>query len=320
MMGPMPFVFRPMLATPADALPAAGEWAAEIKWDGVRCAAVLEAGRCTLWSRNGNDITDGYPELAELAAAVDRPLVLDGEIVATDDTGRPSFERLQQRMHVRAPDAVARLRSDIPVAFLAFDLLAVDGQERYDRAWHERRAELESLAISGAHWSTPPAAVGDGVAALVALTHDHALEGFVAKRVDARYEPGRRSPAWCKVKHFRSQEFVVGGWEPGTGGRAGTIGSLLLGVHTDAGLRFVGGVGTGFTNEMLAALLDALERIERPTSPFTAGVVPRGARFVEPIVVVDVRFVQWTTTGAIRAPSFRGVRPDIDPTTVVRLD
>jgi bifunctional non-homologous end joining protein LigD len=151
------------------------------------------------------------------------------------------------------------------------------------------------------------------------MTRDQGLEGVVLKRVDSRYEPGRRSPAWRKLKHFVSQDFVVGGFEPGAGRRADSIGSLLLGVHDPDGLVFAGAVGSGLTDAMLPILLAALSRIERATSPFVRGSPPRAARFVEPVIVVEVRFANWTSAGVIRAPSYRGIRPDIDPASVVRL-
>ncbi len=308
-----------MLAATADAVPD-GEWAVEVKWDGVRAAAVIADGRLRLISRNCRDITEGYPELAGLRAVAPRT-VLDGEIVATDDRGLPSFERLQQRMHVRDPAAVARLAASVPVAFLAFDLLQFDGRDCCDEPWSIRRQRLTGLEIgaTNGNWQVPPAAIGDDGRRLFDHTVAAGLEGVVAKRVDARYEPGRRSPSWRKIKHFTSQEFVVGGYELGSGARSGRLGSLLLGVHNDAGdLEFCGGVGTGFTNEMIDILTEALTRIERSTSPFV-GPVPSGARFVEPVIVVDVRFIQWTEGGAVRAPSFRGVRPDIDPAHVQRI-
>jgi bifunctional non-homologous end joining protein LigD len=308
-----------MLANPADELPD-GDWAVEVKWDGVRAAAVLDHGQLRLISRNGRDITEGYPELAGLATVTDQA-VLDGEIVASDEQGRPSFERLQQRMHVREPTAIARLATAIPVAFLAFDVLQRAERDCFDEPWTSRRRLLTDLdlgAIPG-NWQVPPAALGDDGRTLFEHTRSSGLEGVVAKRTDARYEPGRRSSAWRKVKHFTSQEFIVGGYELGSGVRSGRLGSLLLGVHDDAGnLVFCGGVGTGFTNDVIDILTDTLARIERPTSPFF-GPTPTGARFVEPVIVVDVRFIQWTDAGAIRAPSFRGVRPDIDPAQVQRI-
>lgn len=312
------FEFRPMLATPVATFPD-GDWAAEVKWDGVRAAAEIGPHGVRLWSRNGNDITAGYPELAPMRVDGRERAVIDGEIVAATDDGRPSFELLQQRMHTRDTEQVRRFQATIPVAFLAFDVLALGDVEQFSRPWHERRATLDELAVSGPSWRTPPVARGDAAATLVEITRQRGLEGVVAKRVDSRYEPGRRSPAWRKLKHFLSQDFVVGGHEPGSGRRTDSIGSLLLGVHEGDDLVFAGAVGSGLTDAMLPVLRDALARIERSTSPFVRGSVPRTAHFVEPVIVVEVRFANWTSAGVVRTPSYRGIRPDIDPASVVRL-
>lgn len=312
------FSYRPMLATAARDLPS-GDWVGEVKWDGVRAAAIIGGSELTLISRNGNDITAAYPELTGLGAALPEG-VLDGEIVASDDQGRPSFERLQQRMHVRDRDAVRRLAETIPVAYLAFDLLELSGADQMPQPWTERRARLVDLGVNGSHWNTPAVAETDAIPALFALTREQGLEGVVVKRPSSQYEPGRRSTSWRKVKHFTSREFVVGGYEFGTRGRQGTIGALLLGAYDGADLVYCGEVGTGFTQEMLAVLFDSLRRIERSTSPFARGPVPKSARFVEPVIVVEVQFAQWTEAGVLRAPSFRGVRTDIDPADVARSD
>jgi len=240
-MGAM-FRYRPMLATPAPELPT-GDWVGEVKWDGVRAAAVVGDGEVHLISRNGNDITVAYPELAGLGAAV-VDAVLDGEIVASDERGRPSFERLQQRMHVRDPHAIVRLSEAIPVAYLAFDLLELGGVEQMSRPWRERRARLESLGVGGTHWNTPAVAPADALDSLFALTREQGLEGVVVKRPSSIYEPGRRSTSWRKVKHFTSREFVVGGYELGTRGRSDTIGALLLGAYDGNDLAYCGEVGT----------------------------------------------------------------------------
>ncbi len=314
----MALAYRPMLATATDALPTGDEWAAEVKWDGIRAGALLVDGGLRLITRNGNDVTVAYPELAGLAASIGRDALLDGEIVATDAAGNPSFERLQQRMHVRDQVAIARLADEIPVAYLSFDVLELDGLPRVDETWHARRGALESLGVAGPCWQTPPVSVG-GATTLFELTEARGLEGVVAKHVESRYEFGRRSRMWRKVKHFHTGDFVVGGYEPGTRGRANTIGALLLGVYDGDTLVFAGEVGTGFTHATLAILHEALERIRRPTSPFAAGIMPpRGAVFVEPVIVVEVRFAHWTDAGVVRAPSFRGVRADIDPRSVER--
>jgi bifunctional non-homologous end joining protein LigD len=175
-----------------------------------------------------------------------REVVLDGEIVALDAAGRPDFGLLQQRMHVTVPAQVRALVERVPVSYLAFDVLYLDGRSLLARPYTERRELLEGLGLEGPRWGVPPAFPGDGEAALAA-SQAQRLEGVVAKRLDSRYEPGRRSGAWVKVKRFRTQEVVVGGWRPGAGRREGTIGSLLLGVPDGDGLTYVGHVGTGFS-------------------------------------------------------------------------
>jgi bifunctional non-homologous end joining protein LigD len=297
----------------------------ELKWDGVRALVHVSGDQIRVRARSGRDVTARYPELAGLARAVrGRQMVLDGEVVASGDGGEPSFERLQRRMHVQDPAAVARLAVEIPVVYVAFDVLALDDVSLVGLPWRERRAALESLHLDGAGWRTSPCEPGDGVE-LRAFARAHRMEGVVAKRADSVYLPGRRSRDWVKVKHARRQELVVGGWVEGTGARAGTIGALVLGVYEPADapprermLRCAGKVGSGLTNADLGGFDDALARIARDESPFAAGAVPRGTHFVEPLVVVEVRFTEWTSSGTVRQPSFLGVRTDKDPRDVVR--
>lgn len=296
------------------------EWSFEVKWDGVRAIVRASPTLFELRSRADNDVTAGYPELAGLQAALgDHSAVLDGEIIAFADDGRPSFQALQERMHVRGPE-LAGLVERRPVTLMLFDLLWLDGQSLLDRTYDDRRAQLEALELDGPHWQTPAAHRGQGDA-LFAATAEQRLEGVIAKRRDSHYLPGGRGDAWRKVKHQRRQEFVVGGWWPGQGGRRGTIGSLQLGVHDDEGrLRYAGGVGTGFDHETLDRLHAELSAHERDGSPFAGRQPPRGTRFVDPTMVVEVRFADWTDEGSIRQSAYLGVRDDKDPTDVVRED
>jgi len=311
---PMPELVRPMLAT-AGELPKPDDetrWAFEMKWDGVRAVVYIDHGTVRVLTRNDREVVATYPELRGLGDVMgDRRVVLDGEIVAFDEAGRPSFGVLQQRMHVQRPGE--SLRDRVPVTFLAFDLLYDSGRSLLSLPYDERRAALESLGLDGPRWATPPAFEGDGKAALAA-SESSGLEGVIAKRRDAAYEPGRRSGAWLKVKHVRMQEVVVGGWKAGEGRRKGGIGSLLLGVHDDDGrLVFAGHVGTGFTVKMLDDLAARLRPLERKTSPF-ADEVPRqharNAHWVTPRLVGEVAFTEWTGDGRLRHPSWRGLRPD----------
>jgi bifunctional non-homologous end joining protein LigD len=309
---------RPMLATLATAAPRDAGWAFELKWDGIRALGYVDGGRIRLLSRNGNDVTRRYPELRRLGETLGtRDVVLDGEIVAFDESGRPSFELLQRRMHVDSDSTIRRLANEIPVTYVLFDVLWLDGRSTMTRPYRERRALLVELALNGPWWQTPPNEVGDGTAT-IEVSERFGLEGYVAKRLDARYEPGRRSRAWLKVKNHRDQEFVVGGWQPGEKGRAGSIGSLLVGYYDGDVLHYAGKVGSGLSGPVITELEHRFESRGRQDSPFGAGRVPKGVRFVEPDLVVQVRFTEWTTAGNIRHPTFLGLRTDKDPRDVVR--
>jgi bifunctional non-homologous end joining protein LigD len=319
---PMPRNLKPMLATLTTSLPRDdGDWAYELKWDGIRALAYSEVGQLRLESRRLREITSHYPELRPLAAELGaREAVLDGEIVAFDDAGQPSFERLQGRMNLASEAAVRRRMADCPVTYLIFDLLYLDGRSLIDRPYTERRERLEELELDGAHWQTPSYHRGEG-SALLDLTKQRGLEGLVAKRLDSRYLPGRRTRAWLKVKNLRSQELVVGGWLPGQGRRAGTIGAILVGYHEyegdGQGLRYAGRVGSGFTDEELDRLAALLEPLRTTESPFEGRQPPREAVFVEPRLVAEVAFREWTAARTLRAPVYKGLRPDTDPSEVV---
>jgi bifunctional non-homologous end joining protein LigD len=319
---PMPQRIVPMLAR-TGTLPAKDtEWAFEIKWDGVRAIAYSTPGELRLESRNLNDITDSYPELARLGRDLgSHHAVLDGEIVAFEESGRPSFGRLQQRMHVASRDAARRLAKATPVTYVIFDLLWLDGHSLMALPYRERRERLAGLKLSGESWQTPEHVVGHG-RELLAASVEQRLEGIVAKRLDSRYEPGRRSTSWIKIKTMRRQEFVVGGWLPGKGRRRESIGALLLGVYEpDGSLRHVGRVGTGFSDKELDRLARLLAPLAQADSPFTSGErAPRGAVFCEPRLVAEVEFAEWTGAGNIRHPSYKGLREDKDPREVVRED
>jgi bifunctional non-homologous end joining protein LigD len=311
-----------MLATAGGLPPDDHGWAYEMKWDGVRALALVEDGDVRLWSRSGRDITGSYPELRPLDSPVGAArMVLDGEIVAFAGGQWPSFEALQQRINVAAPAQIARLAAEIPVSFLAFDLLCLDGQSLLDAPYSQRRALLDGLGLSGRHWQTPPSFTDVTGQDLLAVSRQQGLEGVVAKRLTSRYDPGKRSPAWRKVKVVLRQEAVVGGWKPGEGGRAGQIGSLLIGVHGADGLDYAGHVGTGFTQPTLAMLGEKLAPLRRATSPFAAPVPPEHARsavWAEPRLVIEVAFGGWTSAGVMRAASYKGLRADKEPDEVVR--
>ncbi|MDT4938046.1 MAG: bifunctional non-ous end joining protein LigD [Pseudonocardiales bacterium] len=318
---PLPEHLSPMLATLGEPPQADAGWAFEMKWDGVRAIVRVDGGRITLTSRNDKDMTVSYPELRALGEALGTTQVLlDGEIVTFDDDGRPSFGKLQQRMHVASTAAARRLAQSDPAVLLIFDLLHIDGRSLLDVAYRERRELLDELGLSGPSWQTPPAFAGSGAAA-VRASIEQRLEGVVAKRMESRYLPGRRSPDWVKIKNIRTQEVVVGGWRTGKGRREATIGSLLLGIPDEDGLRYVGQVGTGFTQQILDDLLARLNRLSRKSSPFRPDVPradARDAQWVTPKLVGEVAFSEWTADERLRHPSWRGLRPDKTAGDVVR--
>ena len=317
---PMPERLVPMLAK-LGKLPTGKGWAFEIKWDGVRAIAYSQPGRLRLESRNLLDVTAQYPEVRHLNRALgSHTAVLDGEIVAFDDEGRPSFERLQGRMHLKGDAAIRRVAAHRPVVYVIFDVLYLDGHSLMGLPYSERRARLEALELEGPGWQTPRHHVGQGDA-LLAASARQGLEGIVAKRVDSPYEPGRRGGSWVKVKNTRRQELVIGGWLPGEGRRRDRIGALLVGVYDhsrdEPALRFAGKVGTGFDEAELVRLGKLLADRERPSSPFEGRQPERGALFVEPELVAEVEFTEWTSAGMLRHPSYKGLRDDKHPLDVV---
>jgi bifunctional non-homologous end joining protein LigD len=315
-----PELIRPMLAV-AGALPTnAAEWGYEMKWDGVRAVVYLEAGAVRIYSRNDRDVTVSYPELAGLAAAYDgQELVLDGEIVAFDQHGRPSFGRLQQRMHVTDAAAAAHLSRTVPAVFLAFDLLRMDGHVLTAQPYAQRRELLEHLDVDGPSWHTPPVFHGSAADALAA-SQEQGLEGVLAKRLDSIYRPGVRTSEWTKFKNIHTQEVVIGGWRPGQGRRTDTIGSLLMGIPGPDGLAYVGHVGTGFSQAALADLSTRLTKLRAPQSPFREALPradSRDAQWVRPALVGEVAFSERTADNRLRHPSWRGLRPDKNVADVV---
>jgi bifunctional non-homologous end joining protein LigD len=313
---------KPMAATLLPkGLPSPDEsYAYEFKWDGVRAVTYVRNAKVLVQSRNLLDVTSQYPELTSVTEKLGRrTAVLDGEIVALDKKGRPSFQLLQGRMHIGSKVEVQRRMAETPVAYLVFDVLYLDGKSTMRLPYTERRAILEELPIVGPSVQVPPSTVGNG-AGVRDASKEIGLEGVMAKRLDSIYEPGKRSRAWLKVKNHRGQEFVIGGWSTGEGRRAGTIGALLVGYYDDDGkFIYAGHVGTGFTDRLLDELRKEMKPLQRPDSPFDTPV-PRlkNATFVEPKLVGEVQFSEWTRDGTLRQPSFKGLREDKDPRKVVR--
>jgi bifunctional non-homologous end joining protein LigD len=321
---PIPDKLVPMMAR-LGTLPRDDDgWAFEIKWDGVRAICQSEPGRMRLHSRNLLDITPRYPELGRLNRALSHHrAVLDGEVVALDAEGKPSFGALQRRMHVTAESTVRRLAKETPVTYVIFDLLWLDGHSLMELPYRERRARLGELDLGdGDRWRVPDYVAGHGEQ-LLAATEQQGLEGVIAKRLDSPYEPGRRSQSWVKVKNLYRQEVVIGGWVPGDGRRRERIGALLVGVYDeDHELRNIGRVGTGFTEAELDRVAELLAPCVRDESPFAPGgpKIPRNAVFVEPRFVAEVEFREWTEGGQLRAPSYKGLRDDKPVELVVRED
>jgi bifunctional non-homologous end joining protein LigD len=271
-------------------------------------------GRLRLMSRSDRDITHRYPEIAPLGPSLDRPVILDGEVVALGADGHPSFSRLQHRMHVTDDTEVRRVKGTYPAVYMIFDLLHSDGQSLLDAPYVERRTRLNALNPSGPAWQTPPSWIGGG-ADLVAATAAEGMEGVTAKRANSIYLPGRCSPAWRKIKNLLTVDVLIGGWNPGEGRRTGTIGSLLLGVPTPAGLAYIGNVGTGFTDAALPDLQRRLESLATSTSPFDAVPVPREftrrAHWVRPEIGGEVAYAELGGDGRLRHPRWRGLRPEV---------
>ena len=308
---------RPMKAV-AGRLPIGDDWVYEIKWDGMRAITTVNAEGVRAHSSRLNEITHRFPELAALVDGIAVDAVLDGELIALGDDGLPSFSRLQSRMHLDRPHDIARKAAEIPVVYVIFDVLAIDGTDTLALPHEQRRHLLEELVEPGPTWQLAGVHHDEPEALLEAVV-DRGMEGLVAKRRGSTYQPGARSADWVKIKPRRRQELVVGGLLSGEGGRAGSVGAVLVGHHDPTGLRFAGRVGSGLTQPESRALIQLVRPTDR--SPFVDDVPPvpgRTITFVEPELVVEVAFGEWTPDGNLRHPVYLGRRPDVDPANVPR--
>jgi bifunctional non-homologous end joining protein LigD len=298
----------PMLATLIDPGPwlARGhrDWIYERKLDGLRCVAVRNSSEVELWSRNRKSFNARFPAItAALAGLPVDNFTLDGELVAFDGNDFLGFAALQEH------------GSRVDVVYGIFDLLHLRGRDTRSLPLKERKKLIGGLVVPGPHLHPLEALSGDP-AGLLSSACAHGWEGLVAKRPDGAYQ-ARRSTDWCKLKCTASQELVVGGWTEPRGARRG-FGALLVGYHDRDGLRYAGKVGTGFSEETIAALSNRLLRLDRQESPFADKVAERGVHWVEPVLVANIGFAEWTRDGRLRHPRFEGLRPDKDPDTVVR--
>jgi bifunctional non-homologous end joining protein LigD len=300
---------RPMLATRGTHVPAGAEWQHEVKWDGMRVLVDVRRGAARLFSRNENDATVSFPELAGLP--LDDAL-LDGEVVAFAD-GAPSFGVLAERMHVSKADRARRLAERIPVTLLVFDVLRLDDRDLMEEPLSARRPILDDLDLNHDRWQTPPV-YADG-RMLFDATYQQSLEGIVSKRLSSRYRPGLRSKDWLKFAHRRRESYVVGGWRPETDSRD-RLGAVLVGEPGPDGLLYRGRVGSGIAGRKAVVLREVLAGLTRDSTPFV-DEVPRldavGATWVEPVLVVDIESLGPSAQGRIRQPSYVGTRADLTP-------
>jgi bifunctional non-homologous end joining protein LigD len=316
----MPLHVEPMLALPFEMPNNAEDYAFEYKWDGIRALYYWDGTRVRIESRNKLDMTHRWPELIKLGETFGAiAAILDGEIVALDTLGRVSFGLLSSRMHLPS-SPTARQMSFAPVVFMIFDILYLQDHVLMPLSYTHRRAVLEDLNLSSETWQIPPSH-GENPAAMLEAAIQNGMEGLVAKRLDSAYLPGRRTEAWLKIKPVKRQEFVIGGWIPIRGSANRGVGALLVGFcDRSRRLVFAGKVGTGFTDAARKDLEERFKPIARNGSPFATAAPSKGVKFVEPRMVAEVEFYEWTSDGKLRHPSFKGLRADKDPREIVRED
>jgi bifunctional non-homologous end joining protein LigD len=314
-----PSFIEAMKALPVEKLPE-GDWLYEVKLDGFRALAFKNGTEVRLISRNNKPLN--YPQLADSLKLLpaDR-VILDGEIVALDEKGRSSFQLLQNY----------RSSEQVPLVYYLFDLLFLDGKDLRNKPLSARRKLLPGVLKKAPENIRISKELKGSKEELLRVAQEFSLEGLVAKRLNSHYESGRRSEAWVKVKLTLSQEFVIGGYTLPEGNRR-YFGSLLVGYNSPDGLRFVGRVGTGFSEKLLASVDAQLQKLKRSTCPFInlpektrgrwgLGITPavmKRCHWVEPVLVAQVKFTEWTHDGQLRQPVFLGLRADKEAKDVVR--
>ncbi|MCE5186221.1 MAG: non-homologous end-joining DNA ligase [Planctomycetaceae bacterium] len=303
----LPRHISPMLAK-LGKLPADWEnWAFEFKWDGVRALFYWDMRRPVIESRNLIDVTSRYPELADLGRHFDAPVILDGEIVALDAQAHPSFTLLQERMHAPLHEVERRSRL-VKVWYFVFDILYWNGRDLMSRPFYQRRSILEERSINHPFCRTAPLHIGNG-RTILTVAQKHGLEGVVCKKQNSIYRPGVRSPDWTKVKFVRTADLIIGGFRFGQD-RTNRIGSLQMGAYDqNLNLRYVGSVGTGFSESDHHLLLEKLLPLQRQVSPFSEPAPP-GVLFVQPILVAQIEYRRWPENGMVQQAAYKGLRSD----------
>jgi bifunctional non-homologous end joining protein LigD len=301
----------PMLASSIDSLPSSGKWTAEFKWDGMRALFVFDGRSFRIFSRNNRDVTGSFPEFQDVVFKA--PIIMDGEIISTDEKGIPDFHMLQKRIH--RTNNLDRLVKEYPVTYMVFDLLQVGFEKMIHRPYHYRRRILRSqmpdhprIQLSRDH--------RENMERMKDVALEKGLEGLILKKIDSIYTPGKRLPNWLKLKFEKTVDLIIGGWKPRRGTGSG-IGSLLLGAFENGGsLRYVGSVGTGFDMQDHLILIEALKNREVDECPFEKDPKIKEQRFVRPELVVEVHYMRWPSKGKIQQASFKGIRDYKEPREV----
>lgn len=314
---PMPTRIAPMLALLTKTLPRVQmDYHYEIKWDGMRTLTYWDGRHLRLRSRTDHEQTHRFPELAGLGKAIGKqPTILDGEIVAMDEHGKPSFAILTKRMHLQGPVAIRAAQRAWPVIYAIFDVLYRNNASVIHLSFVDRREVLNQMRLDGAAWQISTAVAGQGTAMLSAAK-EQSLEGIIAKRSDSPYEPGRRSGAWLKLKLITEQEFVIGGWTPEATAGPKRVGALLLGYYDVGRFRYAGRVGTGFDRNWHARLTEQLRSRECDRNPFAEELRGNSIRFVRPELVAQIEYRRWPRGQHVQQSAFKGLREDREPKSV----